>query len=122
MPEKYPFILPILIVWFVGFFIPIIIVFYTSFGLKNKPVLNRKFTMRCVSITLFLVAIMILISGILQLFGKSGIYFGKPSEYWHALVGFLFILAALNHIAIHIKDIYRYIFERKPKQPTTEIK
>ena len=116
MLEKYSFILPIFFVWLVFIFIPVVLVFYTSLGLRHLPVLNRTFMRRLVSITLFVVAIAIIFFGLLQLLGVIYEFAGKPSVYWHALIGYLLILTALNHMAIHIKDIYRYVFKRRPKQ------
>ena len=118
MFERYTFIIPVFIVWFFIYFIPIIITFFTPYGLKGKPFFNRSFLMKFVSVSLFLFALMIIFSGILQLLGVSKIILEKPSGYWHALTGFIFLLAALNHILIHIKDIFRYIFKPKPKQKT----
>lgn len=105
---------PVFMVWLAGFFIPLIIVFYTPFGLKGKKILNRSFAMKCVSITLFTVVVVLILSGVLQLFGIYYNFFGKATTYWHALIGYLFILAALDHLVIHVKDIYRYLKKRKP--------
>jgi len=115
MTERYPFILPIFITWLIIFFIPIIVVFYTKVGLNNLPILNRKFVLRLVSITLFLFVIIMMFSGLMQLMGSYKVIFEKSTGYWHALIGFLMLLAALNHVVIHVKDIYRYIFKSKPK-------
>ncbi|MDP2685071.1 MAG: hypothetical protein Q8P20_08625 [bacterium] len=116
MLDRYPFIIPIFIVWLIGFFIPIILVFYTKTGLKNIKFFNRGFLVKFTSVTLFFVFILIMLSGFLQLLGENKIFFNKSDNYWHALVGYLFILTALNHIVIHIKDIYRYIFKSRKKK------
>lgn len=113
MIDKYPFIIPILSIWVIFFPVPIILVFYTKLGLQNIKFFNRGFLMKFISVTLFFVFLLILLSGILQLVGENIIIFNKSDNYWHALIGFLFLLAALNHIIIHIKDIYRYIFKSR---------
>ncbi|MFA5134573.1 MAG: hypothetical protein WC505_02180 [Patescibacteria group bacterium] len=116
MLNRYPFILPIFVVWFVVFFIPLAMIFYTKFGLQRHPILNRTFSMRCVSMTLFIFILLMLMSGLLQLAGEQKVIFSRSTGYWHALVGFLLLLAALDHIVIHIRDIYRYIVKPKPKK------
>lgn len=115
MFEKYPFIVPLFFIWLI-LWILTVVVFYTSFGLQQRPILNRVFLKRFASITLFIVFLMLMVSGLLQLAGFSTEIGGKPSRYWHALDGYLFILLALNHITIHLKDLYRYIFKRKVKE------
>ena len=66
--EKYPFIIPLLIIWAV-FFIAIVLVFYTKLGLRNWPILNRKFLMRFTALVLFLSFMGIFGSGMAQIFG-----------------------------------------------------
>lgn len=115
MFDRYPFILPIFLAWLI-LPILIILVFYTKFGLKKRPILNRIFLMRFSSILLFFVALAIILSGVLQLMGTYKVIGGKGSGYWHALIGYMFLLSSTDHIIIHLKDIYRYIFKRKPKR------
>ena len=66
--EKYPFIIPLLIIWAV-FFIAIVLVFYTKLGLRHWPILNRKFFMRFTALVLFLSFMGIFGSGMAQIFG-----------------------------------------------------
>ena len=66
--EKYPFIIPLLIIWAV-FFIAIVLVFYTKLGLRNWPILNRKFLMRFTALVLPLSFMGIFGSGMAQIFG-----------------------------------------------------
>lgn len=116
--EKYPFIIPLLIIWAV-FFIAIVLVFYTKLGLRNWPILNRKFLMRSTALVLLLSFLGIFGSGIAQIFG-IGIgaeVAGQPFVYWHAMMGYIFLLVASLHLTYHIKDIYRYIFKNRSKRP-----
>ena len=113
MLDTYPFILPVVISWFVLLALPIWMVFYTSWGAKQRPILNRVFVMRCVSITLFVMAVVLMVSGLLQMAGLEIAGSAGSAGYWHALIGLLFILAAIDHIIIHIRDIIRYITPRR---------
>jgi len=116
MIDRYPFIIPILSIWVIFFPVPIILVFYTKLGLKNIKFFNRGFLIKFISVILFFVFILIMLSGILQLFGEDIIVFNRSDNYWHALIGFLFLLAAFNHVIFHIKDIYRYIFKLRERK------
>ncbi|MDP3964280.1 MAG: hypothetical protein Q8Q20_01290 [bacterium] len=111
MFDDYPFVQPIAIVWFVLFMITVW-VSYTAFGLKQRPILNRKFIMRFSSSALLIATLFIIISGILQLLGESFRIFGRSSLYYHTLFGTIFIAAALNHITIHLRDLWRYLKSR----------
>ncbi len=116
MLEQYPFVIPVSIGWLLVFVLPIYLVFYTSCGKTRRPICNRNFIMRCVSITLFMMAVVLFISGILQMFGFELRAANQTAGYWHSFIGFIFILAALNHIIIHIRDIKRYIMDRRKQK------
>ncbi len=114
MFDRYPYVLPLFFVW-LPIWILVVLVFYTSFGQKNYRVLNRGFLMKFFSIVLLIIAIAIMTSGILRLAAINFQVLGRDSTFWHALLGYIFILAAANHITIHLKDIWRYLFKRPPK-------
>jgi len=116
MYDKYPFLIPLFIIW-CPIFVLTLLIFYTPLGLKRWPVLNRIFWMRTLSIIMFLSAIGLFISASQQILGIKKIIANQPLSYWHALLGTVFIVLASNHLAIHAKDIYRYIFRPKPKTP-----
>lgn len=114
MFDAYPFILPMLIIW-VPLFALTVAIFHTRWGVSSRPVLNRVAYKKILSIILLCVALTIMASGIVQLAGSFFIVAGKPLKYWHALAGFTFVLIALLHLTVHVRDLWFYVFPRKQK-------
>ena len=100
---RYPLVTPIFIAWV------ILLIIFRLLAKKFPVKVNRGTAMKITSITMLVAFLGVASGGVyMALFGRFFIN-GMDAIVFHVYFGFIFVLGALTHIFIHLREIWIYI-------------
>lgn len=100
---RYPLLIPIFLVW-LGFAL-----LYWILSKKFKASVNKLLLMRITSLTMLICFLMVGFGGVYMAFFGRMYMNGFDTIIFHVYFGFAFVLAALTHLSIHLREIANYI-------------